>query len=174
MNTFEIRHRYFFTNVYYFVETELCFEDFNWLMAYIQIIHCQECPSYQPQCEVEDCIWPDNGIHIIHRLYGFKVWAEAEPKIGLPILDLYTNWKDYCCRLYDAKLLNRFSVAHAEYLMLECSKLLLLAQHKDTSQLEIALKGVPVKPEWGWKTVLHRELTGKLYLQTGQHTLVNL
>ena len=58
--------------------------------------------------------------------------------------------------------------------MLECSKLLLLAQHKDISQLEMALKGVSVKPEWGWKTVLHRELTGKLYLQTGQHTLVNL
>ena len=82
MNTFEIRHRYFFTNIHYFVETELCLEDFNWLIAYVQIIHCQECPSYQPQCEVEDCIWPDNGIHIIHRLYGFKVWAEAEPKIG--------------------------------------------------------------------------------------------
>lgn len=102
------------------------------------------------------------------------MWVEAEPSIGVPIIDLYTNWNDYCCRLYDAKLLNRFAVAHAEYLMLECSKLLLLAQHKDITQLEMALNGIPVKPEWGWQTVLHRELTGKLYLQTGQHTLVNL
>ena len=58
--------------------------------------------------------------------------------------------------------------------MLECAKVLLKTNHKDISQLEMALNGTPVQPEWGWQTVLRRKLTGKLYLQTGQQTLVNL
>ena len=174
MNTYELRHRYFSTHAHFFVETQLGLEDFNWLIAYIQIIHCQECPSYQPQCEVEDCIWPDNGIHIIHKLYGFKVWVADEPQFGTLKIDLYDNWNHYCCKFYDAKLLNRFAVAHAEYHMLECAKVLLKTNHKDISQLEMALNGTPVQPEWGWQTVLRRKLTGKLYLQTSQQTLVNL
>ena len=129
----------------YFVESYLGNQEFNLLCAYIQVVHCYECPKFTPKCPIEEVIWPDTAMDIINRMYGFNVWVESDA-IGKPfqIIDLYENWQLYCCNNFEASKLNQYAVIDAGLQILESMRDKLLSIGCSSKQLNQAISGSAV------------------------------